>query len=353
MNKKAIVLVLCSMLCIPALTGCESSTETDFSLFNVEIKSDKSEEALEKFLDGYFTVTIDGQDYKVNTKEAVEYFTELNIQWEAEKINENEYYVIAKCENGEYIKFVIQMDTSDIYLDEICYDNGNQVIRGESAVDAFSQFLVEYVTITQDITLDYVCAYCGKEMKQSFVDGEWEDDFCSQECQDKWYKEQKQEVEKQQKQNLSTCKWCGKQYDPKNSNAWENEKFCSKECHVKYEEKQEAKTQKTCKWCNRNKLPSGAGDNDKCSECQAESWNWHCNDCNKSMSLSEYNSTGRETGFCPSCYEKYKQATQHTETDHKTYYCDRCGADITFKNFVQNIGGYDFLCEKCCMELGY
>ena len=184
MNKKALVLVLCSMLCIPALTGCESSTETDFSLFNVEIKSDKSEEALEKFLEGYFTVTIDGQDYKVNTKEAVEYFTDLNIQWEAEQINENEYYVIAKCENGEYIKFVIQMDTSDIYLDEICYDNGNQVIRGESAVDAFSQFLVEYVTITQDITLDYVCAYCGKEMKQSFVDGEWEDDFCSQECQD-------------------------------------------------------------------------------------------------------------------------------------------------------------------------
>ena len=202
MNKKALVLVLCSMLCIPVLTGCESSTETDFSLFNIEVKSDKSEEALENFLNGYFTVTIDGQDYKVNTKEAVEYFTELNIQWEAEQINENEYYVIAKCENGEYIKFVIQMDTSDIYLDEICYDNGNQVIRGESAVDAFSQFLVEYVTITQDITLDYVCAYCGKEMKQSFVDGEWEDDFCSQECQDKWYKEQKQEVEKQQKQKI-------------------------------------------------------------------------------------------------------------------------------------------------------
>ena len=316
MNKKAIVLILCSMLSIPALTGCESSTETDFSLFNVEIKSDKSEEALEKFLDGYFTVTIDGQDYKVNTKEAVKYFTELNIQWEAEQINENEYYVIAKCENGEYIKFVIQMDTLDIYLDEICYDNGNQIIRGQSAVDAFSQFLYEYVTITQDITLDYVCAYCGKEMKQSFVDGEWEDDFCSQECQDKWYEEQKQEVEKQQ-------------------------------------EKQEAKQQKTCKWCNTNKLPAGAGDEDKCSECQQESWNWHCNDCNKSMSLSEYNSTGRETGFCPPCYEKYKHATQHTETDHKTYYCDRCGADITFKNFVQNIGGYDFLCEKCCMELGY
>ena len=307
MNKKALVLVLCSMLCIPALTGCESSTETDFSLFNVEVKSDKSEEALENFLNGYFTVTIDGQDYKVNTKEAVEYFTELNIQWEAEQINENEYYIIAKCENGEYIKFVIQMDTLDIYLDEICYDNGNQIIRGQSAVDAFSQFLFEYVTITQDITLDYVCAYCGKEMKQSFVDGEWEDNFCSQECQDKWYEEQKQE----------------------------------------------AKTQKTCKWCNTNKLPAGAGDEDKCSECQQENWNWHCNDCNKSMSLSEYNSTGRETGFCPPCYEKYKQATQHTETDHKTYYCDRCGADITFKNFVQNIGGYDFLCERCCMELGY
>ena len=49
MNKKALVLVLCSMLCIPVLTGCESSTETDFSLFNIEVKSDKSEEALENY----------------------------------------------------------------------------------------------------------------------------------------------------------------------------------------------------------------------------------------------------------------------------------------------------------------
>ena len=322
MNKKAIVLLLCSMLTIPVLTGCESNTETGFSLFNVEIESDKSEEALETFLNSDFEVTLDNQTYKINTKECIEFLGDVNIQWDTEKINENEYFIIASMEGGEYIKFVIQLDTKDILIAEIGIDGGDQIIRGETAIEVFKDLLMEYILATQDVALDYNCAYCGQQMKQSFVDGEWEDDFCSQECQDRFYEEQKQVLEKQKeeanKKQQSTCKWCGKHYDPKNSNAWENEKFCSKDCHVKYEEKQEAKEAEQykyyCAYCGAGYRPDSSDAEDPYSFCGSGcEYQWYyeqnpgreedyidhnpCKGCGKEIGLN-----GGE-GYCHDCNE--------------------------------------------------
>lgn len=259
-------------------------------------------EVLSWLLDGEYTLGVDTQDYVYNTEEMLDALFDSQQEYQVSRYSNYGYLIqVINKSQDMFITFIVEDlnqegASYDIAIVEVYYEN--YLYEGEDASMMLSQIVYKEIFNPEDGTLT---------KKQQLT------------------KEEKKPSENKQKQ--------------------------SKE-EPKQEEKQE--TLKTCKWCYTNQLPSGAGENDKCKECQEENWNFYCGDCGKSMSLNEYWSYGHDTGFCPSCYDKYIQSTtEDTSDDHKHYYCSRCGVDVTFKNFLQNIEGFDYLCEGCLLELGY
>lgn len=335
LSKNIIALSLATTLVLP-MTGCNANlTIGGKEIFNLKDNKvteefDKfgkqtthtDEEAVNAIINGNYTITYNNQDFTVPMADVLNtLFPNCEIATQAK--DENTWLV--KFQSGDnYIVYRMSFLTGTLVEQELCYNGTTLTETNDEAHNGILQLIV-----TQIIDNG---GYATNDNNQS--------------------------------ESTLKCKHCGKDYKKSESDASNPDKYCSSGCNTEAnmlekkakEEKAQDKEQKTCKWCNRNKLPSGAGDNDKCSECQQEYWNYVCSDCGKDLSLNEYWSTAGQEGFCASCYEKYKQATSHSnenETEHKTYYCDRCGKDITFKNFLQNVGGYDFLCEGCAMELGY
>jgi hypothetical protein len=327
MNKKCISL-LSSGLLILSLTGCNASVK----LFGKEVftvDENKQEQVQEKsypqhgegnkyqqkefdenevlswLLDGDYTLNVNGDTFVYNTEEMLIALFDNQQEYQISKYGESSYLIQVINKNQDmFITFMVedlnqQGASYDIVIVEVFYDG---YLYEENASNVMAQVVYEEIFNPEDGTLT---------KKQQVT------------------KEEKKSSKEEQKQ--------------------------SKEEPKKEEPKQEKKqeTPKTCKWCYTNQLPSGAGENDKCKECQQECWNFICTYCNKNMSLEEYHSYGEDTGMCPSCYDKYLQETTQVEDDHKHYYCDRCGVDVTFKNFLQNIEGFDYLCEGCLLELGY
>jgi hypothetical protein len=231
--------------------------------------------------------------YVYNTEEMLKALYE-NPQYKVEHYNGNQYLI--QVSNGNnFVTFLVEEGAKDIAIVEL-YHNG-EFFEGEDASSTLPYVIYEEIFNEEDGALT---------KKQQVA------------------KEEVKEQEKSSKKEEKT---------------------------VKEEPKKEVS--KTCKWCYTNQLPNGSNENDKCSECQAESWNFYCNDCNKELSLEEYWGCGHDTGFCPPCYDKYLEATSNNDVDHKTYFCDRCGRDVTYKNFLQEFEGYCIICEPCLMELGY
>ena len=258
-------------------------------------------EVLSWLLDGDYTLNINNVPYVYNTEDMLTALFDNQQEYQISRYTNSSYLIQVINKNQDmFVTFRVedlnQTGASfDIAIVEVFYDG--YLYEEVDASNALAQIVYEELFNSEDGTLT---------KKQQIT------------------KEEKKPSESEQKQ--------------------------SKE-EPKQEKKQE--TPKTCKWCYTNQLPSGAGENDKCKECQEENWNFICTYCNKNMSLEEYHSYGEDTGMCPSCYDKYLQETTQSEDDHKHYYCDRCGVDVTFKNFLQNIEGFDYLCEGCLLELGY
>ena len=255
------------------------------------------DEILSLLLTGEYTLYINEDKYVYNTKEMLKALYDGNPQYKIEKYMGTQYSVQVSDIKGEnFVTFLVDTTKDDIAIVE--FNHNNEFFEGQDASDALSYVVYSELFNEEDATLT----------KKQHTTKE----------------ETKKEQEKSSKEKEKT---------------------------VKEEKKEE--TPKTCKWCYTNQLPSGSGENDKCTECTEENWNFYCNDCNKSMTLEEYWSYGHDTGFCPPCYDKYLATTSNNDVDHKTYYCDRCGKDTTFKNFLQDFEGYSVICEGCLLELGY
>lgn len=329
MNRKCVSL-LSSGLLILSLTGCDASVK----LFGKEILSvdEKQEQVQEQvpqdngypqydtrqedfdeyevlgwLLDGDYTLNINNVPYVYNTEDMLTALFDNKQEYQISRYTNSSYLIQVINENQDmFVTFRVEdLNQSgasfDIAIVEVFYDG--YLYEEVDASNALAQIVYEELFNPEDGTLT---------KKQQIT------------------KEETKPSENEQKQS--------KKEEPKKE-------------EPKQEKKQEAP--KTCKWCYTNQLPSGAGENDKCTECQQENWNFICTYCNKNMSLEEYHSYGEDTGMCPSCYDKYLQETTQVEDDYKHYYCDRCGVDVTFKNFLQNIEGFDYLCEGCLLELGY
>lgn len=326
MNKKLVSLLSSSLLII-SLTGCNASVK----IFGKEVFSSQElpqQEYVEKKEEqelptpslqynedeiismvslGKYTLTVDNTSYEYGVQEVLRALFEEEPQYVVEHYMGDEYFVQASNTKGDrFVTFQVNKVTCAMSIVEVF--NEGILYEGNDANTILPYIVYEELFNTSDGTLT---------KKQQVAKEEVKDNTSKEEV--------KKEEPKQEK---------------------------------KEEKKQE--TPKTCKWCYTNQLPSGSGENDKCKECQEECWNFDCNDCGKNMSLSEYWSSGHDTGFCPSCYDSYlawDYQQENTDTNHKCYYCDRCGKDITYKNFVQNFseGGYyfDYICEGCLLELGY
>lgn len=321
MKRKFLNLIIVVSLVVP-MVGCNANIKIlgkeIFTYENNEQKQQIQEydnqqkqkdfdeyEVLSWLLDGEYTLGVDAQDYVYNTEEMLDALFDGQQEYQVSRYSNYSYLIqVINKSQDMFITFIVedlnQENVSyDIAIAEVYYEN--YLYEGEDASMMLSQIVYKEIFNPEDGTLT-----------------------------------KKQQVTKEEN-NIS-------KEEPKKEEPKKEE--------PKQEKKQE--TPKTCKWCYTNQLPSGAGENDKCKECQEENWNFYCCDCGKSMSLNEYWSYGHDTGFCPSCYDKYIQSTtEDTSDDHKHYYCSRCGVDVTFKNFLQNIEGFDYLCEGCLLELGY
>ena len=253
------------------------------------------EEILSLILTGEYTLSVNNVPYKYNTEDMLKVLCDNKPQYKVEHY-QGTMYLVQVYKDNNYVTFSV--DTLDNAIDIVEFNFDGYNATGDNASVVMAQYIYNTHFNTEDGSLT----------------------------------KKQQQTKDNSKENIS--------------------KEETKKQETKKEEKKQ-ETPKTCKWCYTNQLPSGSGENDKCSECKQESWNFDCNDCGKNMSLNEYWSYGHDTGFCPSCYDKYIKSTSNNDVDHKTYYCDRCSKDITYKNFAQNIGGYDYLCEACCMELNY
>lgn len=320
MKKRILALVLAGMLSVPMI-GCNTNvTLFGKEIIKVEEPPQQEEEKvtppqddgfaqydegeiLNRFKTAEYTLRVEGVPFVYTLEDVVNALFDGNVRYEVEHYEGTTYTVQASDVNCQrFVTYIVDMVEEDMLCIELYWNN--QFYQGTEANDLFPYVVYEEIFNPEDGTLT-----------------------------------KKQQVAKEeQKQEANTSK-----EQPK---------------ETKKEKKQE--TPKTCQWCHTNQLPSGAGTNDKCKECQQESWNFDCNDCGKNMSIDEYWSYGHDTGFCPSCYDKYAKSQyeqEQSDTDHKCYYCDRCGKDITYKNFVQNFteGGYnfDFICEGCLLDLGY
>lgn len=332
MKKRILSLIMMGMLIVP-MVGCNAnvkilgkevftmeenkqeeqvqeengySQHEEGNKYSQQQKDFDEYEVLSWLLDGDYTLNIDNVPYVYNTEDMLTALFDNQQEYQVSRYTNSSYLIQVINENQDmFVTFRVedlnQTGASfDIAIVEVFYDG--YLYEEVDASNALAQIVYEELFNSEDGTLT-----------------------------------KKQQITKEEK------------------NPSENEQKQSKKEEPKKEEKKQ-EVPKTCKWCYTNQLPSEAGDEDKCKECQEENWNFYCGDCGKSMSLNEYWSYGHDTGFCPPCYDKYIQATTPTEDtsdDHKHYYCDRCGVDVTFKNFLQNIEGFDYLCEGCLLELGY
>ena len=320
MKKRILALALVGLLVVP-MTGCNTSIKIlGTEIVNVDDKQDEQqetnehkppqettdytvEEVLSILLTGNYTLTVNGTPFVYRTEDMLLALYDGDFDYVVDKHQENQYLVqIRDTKSSDFVTFLVHTDTLAIEIIEITY---NGQFNNTNAGQVLAQAVYNECFNPEDGTLT----------------------------------KKQQPTKEEQKDNTS-------------------KEQTKKESKNSKQEKKE--TPKTCQWCHTNQLPSGSSTNDKCSECKQESWNFDCNDCGKSMSIDEYWSYGHDTGFCPSCYDKYIKSqyqSENTDTDHKCYYCDRCGRDITYKNFVQNFteGGYNYsyICEACLLELGY
>ena len=313
--KKITGLIVSGMLIFP-MVGCNASLSVggkeifNFNDTQIEQPEEKQykyeqedevtkEKMLTRLLTGEYTLYINEDKYVYNTEEMLLALYDGNPQYKVKKYMGTQYSIqVSDASGRNFVTFLVDEVEENIAIIE--FNHNGEFFEGQDASDALSYVVYSELFNEKDATLTKKQHITKEDTKKE---------------QEKSSKKEEKTVEK------------------------------------KEEKKQE--TPKTCKWCYTNQLPSGSGENDKCSECTEENWNFYCNDCNKSMTLNEYWSSGHDTGFCPPCYDKYLAATSNNDVDHKTYYCDRCGKDTTFKNFLQDFEGYSVICEGCLMDLGY
>ena len=317
MKKKVLSLIASGLLIIP-MVGCKAHlTVGGKEIFNFndtqteqpvqpkqheeyqyeQVDEATKDEILARLLEGEYTLYINEDGYVYNTEEVLKALYDGNPQYKIEKYVGTQYSVqVSDVDNKNFVTFLVDEIKEDISIAE--FNHNGEFFEGQDASDALSYVIYSELFNEEDATLT---------------------------------KKQYTTKEDTEKEKLSK----------------------EKENTTKKKEEKKQETRKTCKWCGDNQLPSGSGDNDKCTECINEWWNYECHSCSKSLTLNEYWVTSGQEGFCPSCYQDYLNATSNNDVDHKTYYCDRCGVDITFKNFLQNIEGFDYLCEGCLLELGY
>ena len=324
MKKRILSLIMMGMLVVP-MVGCNASVKlfgkeifssTDTAVEEKYAPSESTpkeqptvveytdEDILEMLVTGEYTLTINEESFVYKTEDMLLALYDGEIQYYVEHYQNAQYLIqIIDKNNENFVTFIVHTDTLAIDIVEL--NHNGQYLEGQDASQALSEVVYSELFNPEDGTLT----------------------------------KKQQTTKEEQKEN--TSKEEPKKEEPKKE-------------QPKEEKKQEAP--KTCKWCYTNQLPSGSGENDKCQECQEENWNFYCGDCGKSMSLEEYWSYGHDTGFCPSCYDKYIQATtpqEDTSDDYKHYYCDRCGKDCTFTNFLQEFEGWGIICEGCLLDLGY
>ena len=223
-----------------------------------------------------------------------------NPQYKVEKYMDSQCSVQVSDVNGNnFVTFLVDEVKEDIAIVE--FNHNGEFFEGQDASDALSYVIYSELFNEEDATLtkkhhttkeesskekektveeekkeekkrkklDTVCAYCQEQMYEDMLNSSHEDSFCSVNCQDKWYQEQREINE-----NKYNCLWCNGamnqyQYDTYGG-------CCSELCAVQYEgmvyenaeRNGEVGGETLCGWCHKD-IPD-----DQCF-CSKECKNMH------------------------------------------------------------------------------
>ena len=293
MKKKVLSLMASGLLMLP-MVGCNANLSVGGKeIFNFndtqpeqyeEYQYEQEDEVIKdeilaRLLVGEYTLYINEDEYVYNTEEVLKALYDGNPQYKVEKYVGTQYSVqVSDVDNKNFVTFLVDEIKEDIAIAE--FNHNGEFFEGQDASDNLSYVIYSELFNEEDATLtkkqyttkedtkkeqekeniakeekkrkklDTVCAYCQKQMYEDMLSSSHEDSFCSVNCQDKWYQEQREMNE-----NKYNCLWCNGamnqyQYDTYGG-------CCSELCAVQYEgmiyenaeRNGEVGGQTLCGWC--------------------------------------------------------------------------------------------------------